>query len=369
MNIRILLGAALLLTVGVLPLAHGETAPDRQSNPLAAQAAGVATWISGDAAEAATHTGHALFDKEWTFGAWQMAALGFAQQAASSPTAKTEALARFDACIERIYSPAGRAFDSREWGEDVTDALDSPRGHVAWLGYTNLALSSRRAMDPDGRWAEENDVLSAAILVRLEHDLLPETYPGERYPVDVSAMVASVGLWAKATGRQEPEVLDRWRTALKERWLVDGVLVQAIRPDGTARDGGRGSGSFLASWFLSRWDPTLASALYHSASGRLRVNVGPLLAMREYPPGVEGPEDIDSGPIVGGLGVSSTGFAIGAARAAGDVASARALERTATLFGQPETQDGVLHWKSGAALGSPALADAIMFAMISTPER
>lgn len=198
---------------------------------------------------------------------------------------------------------------------------------------------------------------------------MPETYPNQRYPVDVAAMVASTGLWARATKHPEPPVLARWRAELERRWIVDGLVVQAVGPDGAPRDAPRGSGTFLAAWFLSRWDPEFAAGLTRSAAARLRVDTSPWTAMREYPPRVDGRGDIDSGPIVAGLGVSSTGFAIGAARAAGAFELAAGLERTATLVGRPAVSEGALSWQTGAALGSPALADAILFAMMSTPGR
>jgi hypothetical protein len=366
MRVRVLVGGGVLLGIGLLlPLARAAAPPD----PLAESSAGVASWLEGEATADQTATGNELFDHEWTFGAWQMAALGFAQEAERAPDRRATAMARLDASLERLYSPAGRAFDRREWGEDVLAALGDDRGHAAWLGYTNLALSSRRALDPGGRWAAENDDLSAAIVRRLEADLLPETYPDQRYPVDVAAMVASVGLWARVTGRDEPAVLTRWRHTLRRDWVDDGLLIQSVDGRGRPRDRARGSGTFLASWFLSRWDRAFATDLYVAGRDRLGVSMGPLRAMREYPPGVEGRGDIDSGPIVAGMGVSSTGFAIGAARAAGDLDTAHALERTATLVGQPATNDGELHWRAGTALGSPALADAILFAMMSTPPR
>jgi hypothetical protein len=298
-----------------------------------------------------------------------MAALGFAQHATTHPAARADDLARMDRCLDRIVSDRGRAFDAGQWGTDPLQALEGTRGHTAWLGYTNLDLSARRVLEPEGRWAPLNDQLTAAIVRRLETELLPETYPGQRFPVDVSAAVASVGLWARATGRPEPAVLAAWRQALGERYTVDGVLLQAAESDGTPLDLPRGSGSFLAAWFLSFWDADLARGLYTGARDRLLVSLGPFVAMREYPPGVEGHGDIDSGPIVAGMGVSATGFAIGAAHAAGDEATAHQLEATARLVGQADTVDGVTHWKAGAALGSAPLADAILFAMMGTPAR
>ncbi|GDX81375.1 hypothetical protein LBMAG42_31860 [Deltaproteobacteria bacterium] len=333
------------------------------------QAEGVAAWLAPGSTEGAQTTGSALFDKEWAFGTFQMAALGFGQHAATHADSRALDIERMDRCIERVISEEGRAFDRGSWGHDPLADLESSRGHIAWYGYTNLVLSSRRALDPGSPSAGLNDQLSSAILRRLEADLLPETYPGERYPVDVSAAVASVGLWARATGQPEPAILATWRAALADRWMLDGLLIQSADTDGVPRDLPRGSGTFLASWFLSFWDAGLGASLYTSGRDHLFTEMGPLSAMREYPRGISGNGDIDSGPIVAGMGVSATGFAIGAARAAGDVATAEKLESTARLIGRPTDEGGQLHWQTGAALGSAPLSDAILFAMMSTPQR
>lgn len=354
----------------LLPLAIGPIVMRARAappDPLDAQARGVAEWLDDATTRAETATGSEHFDREWTFGAWQMAALGFLQHAATHPDSRDADLAHADASLELVLSPSGRAFDAQKWGVDPLDALDGTHGHIAWLGYTNLVLSARRTAGPHPRWDTLNDQLSEAIVRRLEAEPSPETFPGERYPVDVSAAVASVGEWARATGRPEPAVLARWRAALRSRWREGGLVIQAIGPDGHAVDRGRGSGTFLAAWFLSRWDRALARELYEAGRDTLLVEVGPMAGMREYAPGVDGRGDIDSGPIVGGLGVSATGFAIGAGLAVGDPATAERLRATATLVGQPVTTDGVTHWSTGAALGSAPLADAILFAMMSTP--
>lgn len=360
-----------MLSLVLFALSVAAAAPRAAEVPVALdlQAEGVAAWLAPGSTDGAQSTGSALFDQEWAFGTFQMAALGFAQHAASHPDSRADDVERMDRCIERVISEEGRAFDRGSWGHDPLADLDSFRGHIAWYGYTNLVLSSRRALDPNGPSAALNDQLSAAIIRRLEADLLPETYPGERYPVDVSAAVASVGLWARTTGLPEPAILATWRAALADRWMLDGLLIQSADTDGVPRDLPRGSGTFLASWFLSFWDAGLGASMYTSGRDHLFTEMGPLSAMREYPRGISGNGDIDSGPIVAGMGVSATGFAIGAARAAGDVATAEKLEATARLIGRPTEENGQLHWQTGAALGSAPLSDAILFAMMSTPKR
>ncbi len=345
--------------------APGSLAPDA----LDRAGNGVAGWVETEVRTGDFVTGSPLFDREWQFGACQMAVLGFAQAVAARPERADALLPAADRCLQRMLAPEGRAFDLMKWGVDPLDALDDPRGHMAWLGYTNLALAARRSVVDDGRWDAINDRLSRAILSRLDRSLAPETYPGERYPVDVAAAVASAGLSARLRGDPEPEILDRWRAHLRARWVVNGVLVQSLRDEATALDRPRGSGTFLAAWFLSWWDPALGADLYRGGRDALFRDLGVVAGMREYLPGQDGPGDVDSGPIVAGLGVSATGFAIGAGLAAGDEATVARLVATAERVGRPADRGDTRTWATGSALGSGPLSDAILYAMMSTPRR
>jgi hypothetical protein len=362
----------LVLGALLVPLAY---AAERVGEPPLDDrlAAGVAEWVDAGVTTGNFGTGSALFDEEWHFGTCQMAAFGFAQHAATHPEARAADLAHMERCIDVMLSEAGRAFDARKWSADPLATLTDDRGHAAWLGYTNLVLSVHRSLDPASRFAGVNDALTEALARRIATDEtgIPETYPGERYPVDVAAGIASIGLYDRVTGADHGALLSTWTTTLRARYRVDGLLVQSVWRDGAPADAPRGSGTFLAAYFLSFWDTALAAELYQGGRAALYDTVGGLGVMREYPKGQDGKGDIDSGPIIAGFGVSSTGFAIGAARATGDLATAEALARTATVMGAPVDTGGVRHWKTGAALGGAPLADAILFAMLTAraPER
>jgi hypothetical protein len=308
-------------------------------------ALGVARWVARGVEETDFGTGASLFDREWTYGTYQMAALGFGQWATRRPARRVEALQLMDHCLDRMMGEDGRRFDHAEWGEDV---FESRRGHAAWLGYTGLALALRKRL---GGTVDERVFELIAARIAGEPCGVFETYPGQRYPVDVSAGVGALGL----LGGHADLVRD-WGARLRERYVRDGLLVQAVGADGAARDAPRGSGTFLASYFLSFGDRALSRELYEGGRDRLLGWVGGYGAMREYVG--EGRGDIDSGPIVSGFGVSSTGFAVGPARIHGDDATLRGLTATAVFFGRPVDHDGARNWASGGPLG-----DAILFAM------
>jgi hypothetical protein len=307
-------------------------------------------------------TGHRHFDREWLFGTWMMAAMGFGQLALTDPAARAEHLARMDTCLERLLDADTRAFDRGKWGVDPMEALDGERGHVAWLGYLDLALSLRRLVEPDGRWARLNDQLTAALVRRMERSPIVETFPNERYPVDNAAAVGAIGLYDRATGADHGALIRGWDEEVRRRFADGGVLVQAVDGEGNAIDAARGSGTFLAAWFLGYADPAMGRRWWAAARDSLYGRLLGFGAMREYAGSPPGLGDIDSGPVVAGYGVSATGFALGPARMHGDDAVFSHLLATAVAFGAPVDSGAGLRWATGGPIG-----DAILFAMLTTP--
>jgi hypothetical protein len=77
---------------------------------------------------------------------------------------------------------------------------------------------------------------------------------------------------------------------------------------------------------------------------------------REYPRGIDRAMDIDSGPIVFGMGVAATGIGLGAARLFGDRRAYISIMRTATSVGLPP-----LSWGKRRHILAPLLGEAILF--------
>ncbi|MBC8009535.1 MAG: hypothetical protein H7067_05520, partial [Burkholderiales bacterium] len=144
-----------------------------------------------------------LFKHEWQFGTYQMSALALLQLCLDHPDWRDELLPAAEHAIDELLSERIRAFDTAKWGEDALATLEtSDRGHAAYLGYLNVALSLHRRVVPDSRHAALNDRISAALVRRLRasrHGIL-ETYPKEAYPVDNAAVLGSLLLRDRAAG-------------------------------------------------------------------------------------------------------------------------------------------------------------------------
>jgi len=366
-------------------LACSERAPDPEPPPeppaevdplcadpfVSALADGARRWAREDLTAQDFGTGSPLFDEEWLFGTWMMAAVGLGQHARLCPEAAPQDLPAMEAAIERMLSPAGQAFDARKWGAPLAERPAGARGSMALLGYGGLPLALHRALVPDSRFAAQEQAWTEALAVRfadpqLAGGLLCETYPGERYAVDNSAGIAALALHDRASGEDHAAVLRAALAALQgQRDPASGLLHQSQAPDGSPRDRPRGSGTFLAAWFLHRADPALARDLYERGVQALSGELLGVTAMREYALGVEGRGDVDSGPLIAGFSVSATGFALGGASAFGDEAMRARLLRTVSLGGPLAVRvvPG-LSSEEGGATGSH-LGDAILLAMLS----
>lgn len=325
---------------------------------------GVAHWIDGELEVGAFSTGDPLFDAEWLFGTYMMAAMGYGQVASGLPRGdprRDEMLARMDRCLLRLGEPDVTAFDTGKWGHEALDRLDGDEGHAAYLGYYGLALALRTELGPHPL-ERRAEAIAAALARRLAATHIIETYPGERYPVDNAAGVAAVGLFADATHRARPAVVEAWLRHMAEAFIDpgSGLLVQSVRPSGQPLDAPRGSGTTLASYFISFVDPVRARVLHEAAERALGDTVLGFGALREYPAGHHGSGDIDSGPLIAGYSISATGFALAGAKRYGDEGRFASLWATSRLFGLPRRRGEALHFATGGPLG-----DAILFAMLT----
>lgn len=330
-----------------------------------ALARGADHWRRHPLTSADLMTGHRRFDGEWLFGTYMMAALGYAQSAKAHPERLDEYVRAMDDCIDHMLRVPVRAFDRAAWGPDPLDDLGSPRAHAAYLGYLNLVLSLRRVLAPDAPHAALNDQISAHLHAALARSPigLAQTYPSEVYPVDNTAVIASLALHQRVAPAADHEaVLTDWDHRFEAlRDPSTGLLFQALDPHrGTVVDGPRGSGSALAVYFLSFGRPEQSKALYDAMRTTMRRELLGFGAMREYPPGTEGAGDIDSGPVVLGVSISATGFSLAGSRIHDDLPTFTDLWATTVLFGAPVDVEGAHHF----ALGGP-LGDTMMFALLT----
>ncbi|MBL8952996.1 MAG: hypothetical protein JNK82_19620 [Myxococcaceae bacterium] len=239
-----------------------------------------------------------------------------------------------------------RAFDTRAWKSDALQTLDGGDGHAGYLGHAGLLLALE--------CSAENAVLRRRVLGALERrygeapDALLETYPNQKWVPDNAVTLAAVAEGARCDGREVPARawLARWPRDAKS-----GVLKF------TPRSGARASGAGWNSYYLPFVDAAAARAQFEAAERVFLFDAVPgLAAWREYPPGVKGSGDVDSGPLVFGLSPSGTGFAIAGATLYGSKSRGGML-RTAEAAGITVPWRG-LHYLLSPLVGQAAVLAA-----------
>jgi hypothetical protein len=301
------------------------------------------------------------FAGEWALVTHQMIALGLAQLCLAHPEERARLAPEVTRAANKSFLPEMRGFGTNAWhGEDAMASLGSSHGH-AYLSYAALAVGMARLVDPafPAKEAKQHDALIAAYERRLlaSPTGLIETYPGEAFPTDTAAVAASIAVHGRVTGVDHSAVLSRW-ASLVDKVQIDeasGLVIQRMgATDGARHDAPRGSGTALAAYFAGFASRTVARRL---AAG-LFAHEGTFWgfgAIREYAEGHSGKGDVDSGPVLLGVSVSATGFALAPARAHGYDGAFVRLYRTTDLFGAPVSSGGRTRFLSGGPIGNALL--------------
>ncbi|WP_327140930.1 hypothetical protein [Nocardia sp. NBC_01327] len=302
----------------------------------------------------------AEFDGMWGLLAHQMTALGLAQVCLAHPEWRDRYAPIVTRAAAKSLLPEMRAEFTAAWhGEDGSADLSNPRAH-AYLSYPALALGMARLVDPafpPGLAAQQD-----AIVAAFERQLLAsptgllETLPGEAYPTDVAAVAAAIAVHGRSTGIDHSAVLAHWAQQVRAVQIDPGtgLVVQRMGTDAHAHDAPRASGTGLAAYFAGFADRALAgelaTGLFHQERGILGFS-----AIHEYGGGHNGAGDIDSGPVILGISVSATSFALAPARAFGHRDLFTRLFRTADLVGLPLRSGARLRFATGGVIGNALL--------------
>jgi hypothetical protein len=215
------------------------------------------------------------------------------------------------------------------------------------------------------REARLHDALIAAYERRLlaSPTGLIETYPGEAYPTDVSAVAAAIAVHGRATNTSHHAVLKHWSAQVRRVQIdpASGLFIQRIDTRSGARhDVPRGSGTGLGAYFTGFVDRALSAQLT-DALLRRHVSLLGFGAIQEYADGYTGDGDVDSGPVLWGVSVAATGFALGPSRAQRRERQFERLYRTTELFGMRKTFGTRTRFTTGGPIGN-----ALMFALLTS---
>lgn len=183
------------------------------------------------------------------------------------------------------------------------------------------------------------------------------SFPGSpMWPADQTVTLLAMKLYDETHGTSlHEEPLRGLLGVLRQR--ADprtGLFPSALSPVENA-DVPRGCATSWSVLYLAQLEPDVAFNQYTRARAHLRENILGVGGFREWPRGRGGGQNVDSGPIVLGVGMAATALGLGPARVFRDDESYTVIRRTALLFGVPAW------WRSGGYLAAPILGEAILF--------
>lgn len=254
-----------------------------------------------------------------------------------------------DRVIDLMLSPEVNPYE----GDLLSGEL---KGEGLYLSHLNIALGLRELVHDDERY----DSLHSRISHHLAEATLQSptrtiaSYGGtpQRWPADQTATLYSLHLYDKKHGTDISELpVEEWLAYMQEHGSTPEGLHHS---ELTTKEGEvpRGCALSWSVYYMSAFAPEQAEKLWDTYTEHFLSNYGVMSGLREWPRGHEGEADIDSGPIINGIGASATVFGIRAAEAVDDNLAAFKLGTLyntghigVSLFGsetQKELVDGAL---------------------------
>ncbi|MBK7691772.1 MAG: hypothetical protein IPJ31_11865 [Bacteroidetes bacterium] len=216
-----------------------------------------------------------------------------------------------------------------------------PEYGIFYMGWKNYLLSKVLQIDTNfEQFTHYKSVFSAqcqAISMALSQSSTPflESYKNQTWPADMFAAMASLKNYDKLFGPTYELEIAEWikkvRTRLDPR---TNLIPHRVESDnGRVIEGSRGSSISLIIRLLAEIDSIFAREQFQLYKSIFVTTTFGLPSVREYPTGQNGKGDIDSGPVICGIGFSGTIVSIGSFSMIGDFESAQRQYNTINAFG------------------------------------
>jgi hypothetical protein len=271
-------------------------------------------------------------------GQWDATPRGFRVMALSFLADACVAEARTDRTKERAAQACvARCLQLAERTGHQPPRPESDDG--LWLTHYALILGAADALGSCPQ-AQRHQAIASALASRSLRDphLHAASYnkARSRWPADQTATLASLGRTDRAHGThllEKPAAA--WRAYMLSKAMDQDLGLPWSEVTGSARTARepRGCALSLQTRYLHEFDDALARQWWTAYRRRFLVEHLGLAGFREWPPGRDRKADVDSGPIVDGVGAAASGLGIAAARAMGDESLANQIERTARVVG------------------------------------
>ena len=297
-------------------------------------------------------------EAEWPFMGFCYFGYACAELAKNDPSLRDQALEEIRWLISALQTPRMSGFIIPHLGEPFSATQINPsvfvHGH-----FLNLAVRYRE-VSGDKRYDALIHRVAGALsdaYAKSEHGIL-KSYKDMWWTTDNFPALSALSRYDRAFGRQLSFVRSRFLKNLKAYYLdrETGMYCTYIDPVGRQQlQGPRGISQMYGLHFLKDFDGSFAAEQYALAKKNLFRSVLGFVAVREFPEGVRATPDVDSGPLVFGIGPSASGFAIAAAAINGDESTAWQLATASALVGGPVLKDGELRYTMMPPVGQAVI--------------
>lgn len=226
------------------------------------------------------------------------------------------------AAAHTLMDAARRRVEARLGSLSALTPASSYAVHMGWL-----ALAFAVVRDEGTACAHDEARRHLCDVLRAQLDDAPGggallSYPGQCYPFDTLPAVVALALDDRLTGTPRA----RETIARHLAWLRGpgaepgtGLPVSRLALDRVqVLDGPRGCDLSLRIALLGLLDAALARSLYAAYVRGYASERVVLAGFREYAPGRPVTEDLDSGPVVAGIGMAASAFGLATTRVVGD---------------------------------------------------
>lgn len=262
---------------------------------------------------------HALYGLAWC---------GYVRRISASDSVHTHALLEARWALSQIeqYEVQGRFPVAAE-----------PKFGTFYCGWHSYLLGSIVALGAATvREQELLDLYSAELDTAFANSTSPfmESYSGMAWPADNVVAMASLAMHERIRPGAHKAVIDRWLMQVAKRYDERGMIPHAWDPfTDRQQEHARGCSQALINAFLPMIDSTLAREQFELFRQHFFMERFSVPLVREYPKGIRGWGDVDSGPVILGAGCAASIVGAAACRLNGDVFHAQEVDATVEGFG------------------------------------
>ena len=256
--------------------------------------------------------------------------------------------------LEQINSDKGRF----NFSENLPLAYGAY--YTSWNSYLRgkaLSVQEEKGRKQSDIQTFKNDCYRLAEALEDADTPYLESYVGSAWPADIVTGVAALALYDKMFKPRYDSLIDVWVDKVKNNLDPQtGLIPHKAAASWSKLEGARGSSQSQMLCFLKEIDEPFANEQFAKYKELFLAYRAGLPGIREYPKGIEGRGDIDSGPVIFGIGGAASIVGQRAMYEFGETEVYEGLRNSIEGFGAAYTSDS----KKRYVFGQLPIADAFI---------